>query len=82
MIILFNVEFFIEFQAQYLSCGVVERPDHHCGDDLVLNCMQSGADTVMTRPAVPTIEKQRRQFFFSFSTKIKLYKSRIPSVLL
>ena len=25
-----------------ISCGVVERPDHHCGDDLVEVCFRKG----------------------------------------
>ena len=25
-----------------ISCAVVERPDHHCGDDLVLHLFDNG----------------------------------------
>ena len=39
------------------SCTVVERPDHHCGDDLVFNCSMSNGQTVLK--VVRTNERRR-----------------------
>ena len=30
------------------SCGIVERPNHHCGDDLVLHLLQKN-NVIVTR---------------------------------